>query len=270
MKEKLFLTLIRIWQFLLPRQAARFASNLFFTPRKTVYHERDLAFLASGKPLQLESGRAAWGFGQPNNPSIWFVHGWASHAGKFAVIVDACVKRGFHCVAWDAPAHGRSPGDRTSLMAITHALVSDVQAYAGDKVYALVGHSLGGVCVALSCKYGLKPNKLALIAAPASIKGVLDRYMAYMGLSGSAAEGFLEDVAAENKVGYIDVEPEHNASYFPVEGHIIHDNDDPEIPYSDALAWLDFKPKFLLHKTQRLGHQKILYDREVARYISMI
>lgn len=50
-----------------------------------------------------------WGEG----PAVLLVHGWSSHAAYMTGFVDPLVEQGFRVVAFDAPAHGRTPGDRT-------------------------------------------------------------------------------------------------------------------------------------------------------------
>ncbi|MFW6193451.1 MAG: alpha/beta hydrolase [Gemmatimonadota bacterium] len=62
----------------------------------------------------------AWG---EEGPTVLLVHGWSSHTGHMTGFVDPLLRRGFRVVAFDGPAHGRSPGARTDIFELRPTLV---------------------------------------------------------------------------------------------------------------------------------------------------
>src|SRR4030095_16235887 len=55
-------------------------------------------------------------------PYVLFAHGWSSHATRFVPWVRRVRALGYAAVAFDQPAHGRSPGHQATLPAFTHVL----------------------------------------------------------------------------------------------------------------------------------------------------
>ena len=87
-------------------------------PRATQARRRDAPWLAHGT-----TSRCRWRDptgsrcmnGEPGPRTVVILHGWGSHAARFAPLAQSLVAQGWRVLAIDAPGHGSSPGRRSSL-----------------------------------------------------------------------------------------------------------------------------------------------------------
>lgn len=93
------------------------------------------------------------------------VHGLCEHQGRYDYLVEKFNDAGLGCYRFDHRGHGRSEGERsyysswTELTDDTNVVVDIAIAENPGKKVFLLGHSMGGFCVAL---YGLRyPGKLS-------------------------------------------------------------------------------------------------------------
>src|SRR5574338_402025 len=98
-----------------PRLAEHQAAMFFMTPRR----RRTAGSLthAAARELVVDAGGfrlTTWSWG--DGPSALLVHGWSGSAADMVAIADALAGSGFRVTVVDMPAHGRSPGQRTSLV----------------------------------------------------------------------------------------------------------------------------------------------------------
>src|SRR6478609_3042547 len=101
-----------------PRLGGRVALGAFFaTGRRMPVRADDIE-----THLRAQRGRVVvrghdlatyrWGGG---DRTVLLLHGWRGRASQFAPLVRELVAEGFHVVAFDAPAHGDSPGRNTDI-----------------------------------------------------------------------------------------------------------------------------------------------------------
>jgi len=83
------------------------------------------------------------------------VHGYGEHSGRYRLLAEALVPRGFAVQALDLRGHGRSPGRRGHIARFGD-YVDDALAFAAavrgeypDRRVFLLGHSMGGLIAAL-------------------------------------------------------------------------------------------------------------------------
>jgi pimeloyl-ACP methyl ester carboxylesterase len=126
-----------------PGLAARWAVDLFFTPRGPRGGKRSSAFLDAGRRFDVAvDGRrvAGWSWGA-SGKVVYLVHGWAGVGAQLSSFGRALLANGFRVVAFDAPGHGISEGRRSSIVHFARALHAAV-AKEGP-AYAVIAHSLG-------------------------------------------------------------------------------------------------------------------------------
>nr|WP_295869617.1 alpha/beta fold hydrolase [uncultured Chitinophaga sp.] len=95
------------------------------------------------RPLAITTYR--WG---SSDKKILLLHGWGGSPFHFKQLIHTLVQQGYEVISYDAPAHGGSDGKRTNLVQWGHVL-EQVIAQVGP-LYAIIGHSLGGLNAALT------------------------------------------------------------------------------------------------------------------------
>lgn len=253
-----------------------FAERLFTSPRRYARPDRERAVLATGRPFEvdvvLRSPRwqggharvAAWRWGL--GPTVLLVHGWEGRGSQLGAFVEPLVAAGLSVVAFDAPAHGDSSGQRLYLTDLADA-VADVAASVGP-LHAIVAHSFGAAAVLLAGqRHGLDVARNALISPNVLIDDAVARFAQTLALDADERRRFEQALVASSGV---DLETLHLDQL--IEGRdagmlVVHDREDREVPlrHGDQLAasW----PNAQLVLTEGLGHRKILRDPAVIERV---
>jgi pimeloyl-ACP methyl ester carboxylesterase len=248
---------------LAPGVATRWAAHSFLTPRRFPRPAREAAWLAAGRRFEIEfEGRrlAAWEWG--SGPAVALVHGWEGRAGQLGAFAVALAGAGFRAVAFDAPGHGDSPGASSSLPAFAAALAA-VERTTGP-LAAVVAHSAGAAATTFALHRGLGAERAVFLAPPSDFGAYARAFGALLGLT-SEVEGRVRRLL-EARVGvpWPELEPLAIAPGLEVPLRIVHDRDDPEIPWSGGRALAAAWPGAELVTTRGLGHRRILRDPAVV------
>lgn len=204
-----------------------------------------------------------WGHG---GPVVLALHGWEGRAANFQALATRLVPLGFQVVALDAPGHGRSPGREADPVVFADAL-QEVAAELGP-VHAVVGHSMGGASVLYALTRGLRGARRVAIAAPAGLAGVLARMSRHLGLGEPARRRFFDAMARRTGVAPDQLDIERLAPALPPgELLVVHDREDPVIPFADAERIAGATRARLL-ATRGLGHRALLRDEAVLSEIA--
>jgi len=245
-----------------PALAGRWAYHLWFTTRVRPESAAARAALASsqhstvtvaGVPLAVY----AWGDG----PCVLLVHGWSGRGTQFGALGRALASAGYRAVAFDAPAHGRTPGRRTDICAIADAIRGMAASLGG--IDALVAHSFGCTCAALALRAGLQCRRVVCVSPPATVEWMVASFCDVLEL-GAAARAWLVG-RLETRFGP-DVDArlstDMNARFLSQPALVLHDDDDQDVPWQQgamvARAW----PRARFERTRGLGHRRILNDSE--------
>jgi pimeloyl-ACP methyl ester carboxylesterase len=269
----------------LPRLAGYFAFRTFCTPslsrQRSADHDELVARarfhlrIAQPVPVPTRCGRLVVHVLAPESgtarASVLVVHGWTSEASFMMAIAEYLRRRGYRIVVPDLPAHGLSPGVRTSLIECAHA-VREVAEALGPISFA-IGHSIGALA-ALLAGGGGRPmpraypfRAFALIASPNRFQDVTRRFGDEHRLSLAAQRDFerrLEQIAERPIADFTAVELLREAGRPAL---LIHSRDDADVSFSDAEAIAAASPGVLLEAHDGLGHRKILYAPPVVRSI---
>ncbi len=253
------------------------AERLFTSPRRFERPERELAVLADGRrftvPVTLRSPRwdgrtvevAAWrwGFG----PTVLLVHGWEGRGAQLGALVAPLVAAGMSVVAFDAPAHGDTPGSRLYLTDHADA-VADVAAAVGP-VHAVVAHSFGAAAVALArTRNGLHLPRHVMIAPNLIVDTAVASFARTVGLDDADRLTLESNLATSSGVSVASLCLERLVGDLPGESLlVIHDHDDREIPFADGARVLEALPEARLVETVGLGHRRILRDATVIEEV---
>jgi pimeloyl-ACP methyl ester carboxylesterase len=271
--------LFRVLQAVSTRLAARVMFTLFLRPNRRRLNAEDAPLVAQARVHRVVSGKDVvqiheWragdqaGAGQraaADERTVLIIHGWGSHAPRFAPMACALAARGWRVLAIDAPAHGTSPGRSSSLPQFIEAL--DAAGAKLGPVQALVGHSLGALAVMLRMGRGVSPpqhlvRKLVLISMPSGAPYLVSAFEVMLGIRQRTAERFRTLFDAR-----FAARPEHFvaadvATRISVPVLLVHDRQDDIIPCAHSEALLPLLRQGQLHTTAGLGHSGLV--REAA------
>jgi pimeloyl-ACP methyl ester carboxylesterase len=248
------------------------AERLFTTPRRHPRPDRERVVLASGVRFDIDvllrsprwAGRstkvAAWRWGI--GPTVLLVHGWEGRGSQLGALVAPLVEAGLSVVAFDAPAHGDSPGNRLYLTDHADAIADVVDAI--GPVHAIVAHSFGAAAVLLAhARHGVDAPRNVMIAPNVLIDDAIQKFARAVALDERDRSSFERQLIAASGVPVDALSVDRLAAPRDAALLVIHDRGDREVSvkHGDRLAqaWPNAQ---LLHTTE-LGHRRILRDDQV-------
>jgi pimeloyl-ACP methyl ester carboxylesterase len=242
--------------------AGRIAFRMFLTPPRRKVEPGDAPIVALAERATLRCGAdkfTVWHWGQ-GDPSVVLLHGWGSHAARFANFVAPLRAAGFSVIAIDAPAHGTSPGRLSDLPRFRDSLAEVLRRHA--PVHAVVGHSLGGgaVLTVLAETADYHPKKICLFGVPSDMDYILGSFAMMLGLRYAARANLRERFAAHfgRPAAAISVAAAAESVRIPV--LIVHDEEDNVAPITQGTALAAAIPHATMWRTQGLGHSGALRD----------
>jgi pimeloyl-ACP methyl ester carboxylesterase len=254
-----------VLQAISPRLAARLAFVLFLTPVRRRLDASDAPWLATARQhvVVAEADRIhvhEWGTGPR---TVVILHGWGSHAARFAPLAQSLVAQGWRVLAIDAPGHGRSPGRRSSLPQFIRALDRVIQEL--GPAQALIGHSLGALAATHWLGQSAAPGRaavrqLVLISAPSGVPFLIDNFVAMLDLNAVTARHLLARFTDRFHQPPGSWSTTALAAHIQVPVLLIHDRDDDVIPFTHSEQLLATLPHARLLATQGLGHSGMLRD----------
>ena len=238
--------------------------RLFFTPGRYRPRPDEAAIIERARHIQVANGLAAYEWGSGKR-TVLLLHGWSGAASQLTAVVDPLVRHGYRVIALDAPAHGASPGSQTMLIDIVRCLDALTQEL--GPFSAAIGHSLGASALIHAVGIGvMKLEKLVLVAGPGNVPDVFERFARAMGFSGEAKDQFLRVLKAK-----VEVPPEsiYDASWrLTPESLVLHDENDMDIPCTEAATVAGFFTHAQVHITKGLGHRRIIRTPRVVAHMA--
>lgn len=246
-----------------PGVASRLAMDLFMTPRRHRTPDREKALLADATPFDVRLGDSttikAWSWGE--GPLVLLVHGWEGRGSQLASFVRPLVGDGYRVVAFDAPGHGASDGNRSSLPHFTYAIRGVAEATA--EPHAIIAHSLGCAAATLALKERLGANRLVFISPPLEPVDYTARFGEILDLDPEIVQGLQRRIEQRFLRKWSDYSLSLTAKEMTAPLLVIHDRDDRETYWSEGNALSEVWPGARMISTSGLGHRRILRDAEV-------
>jgi pimeloyl-ACP methyl ester carboxylesterase len=243
--------------------ASRVAMDLFMTPRRFRTPEREREVLASATPFDVRLGDSttikAWSWGE--GPIVLLVHGWEGRGSQLSPFVRPLVDDGYRVIAFDAPGHGASDGNRSSLPHFAYALRGVADATAAP--HAIIAHSLGCAAATLALREGLTANRLVFLAPPLEPVDYTRRFGQILQLDEEVVEGMQRRIEERFMRKWSDYSLALSAREMTAPLLIIHDRDDQETFWREGNALAEAWPGARLISTTGLGHRKVLRDPEL-------
>jgi omega-6 fatty acid desaturase (delta-12 desaturase) len=188
------------------------------------------------------------------------LHGWGSHAARFANFVEPLRAAGFSVIGIDAPAHGTSPGTLSDLPRFRDSLAEVLRRHA--PVHAVIGHSLGGgaVLTVLAEPAEYHPKKICLFGVPSDMDYILGSFAMMLGLKYVTRAHLRERFAARFGRPAASISIAAAAAHVRIPVLIVHDEQDNVAPIAQGTALAAAIPHAILWRTQGLGHSGALRD----------
>lgn len=248
-----------------PGFASRIAVDLFMTPRRHRRPEREIALLREAVPFTVPLGSGAslqaWRWGT-SGPVVLLVHGWEGRGSQLAPMVHPLLARGFSVVAFDAPGHGDSSGNRSSLPHFAWA-VRSVADFVSD-AFAIVAHSLGCAATTLALRDGLSVQRVVFFAPPLDPSDYVDRFGDILNFSPAVLEKMKRRIEERFVRKWTDYALDGIAPHMTAPLLVIHDRGDEETYWSEGAAVAAAWPSARLLTTEGLGHRRILREPHVV------
>ncbi len=211
---------------------------------------------------------------QPPAKDAWLVHGWGGAAAQMTSFVRPLCAAGYRVRAFDAPAHGRSSGERTNVAEVAEILL-ELGGRTGDRrPGTIIAHSLGASSALIAAARGLVADAFVFLAPGTSLERYPVRFARAVGVSPALGEALRHRLLAE--FGEDVLEPGAAPALdraLGVPALFVHDVDDAEMPHDDSRRLAARWPGARLITTAGLGHRRILEDgpvlEEVQRFLSL-
>jgi pimeloyl-ACP methyl ester carboxylesterase len=263
-RRQLFFTLLKIAEIFAPGVAARryyrmwFKTHRFDVPK----HEQDLMQHAQRVELQAPNRVIAYAWG--NGPKVLLVHGWNGRGAQMSAIITRLIDAGYGVIAFDAPGHGASEGDQSSLFEYADTVTSLAEKY--GPFAATVTHSFGGLVMAYCIHHQrVETGRLVAIASPVSLRTVFDGWTERLKIRPNVVQRIKSRISQRFGVDvWTDIDVKKLAAGQTLPVLVIHDKQDRDLPFACANYYAKAWESSRLVATEGLGHRKILRDAEVV------
>lgn len=253
---------LRATQAVSPSAAAALAEWLFFRVPPAKVSERGRQFLARGTRFDLMvDGRRVVGWTWGDGPTAYLVHGWGGSSGRLYPLAEALLSTGRRLVMFDAPGHGASGTGLSSMPEFARSLKAVVER-AGPPEF-IVAHSMGASASTLAASWGVRASRYVFLAPAANPVEWAWAFGKMLRLT----PGVMERLRArsEHRLRFnwddIDIRVHSRGMTSPL--LVIHDREDPTVPFSNGADISRSWPGARLVETKGLGHSDILRDQAV-------
>ncbi len=266
--------IFQITEIIFPKLAARWAFRIFCTVRKSKKSsssnftlppitEQKISFLSHYRMEKIQCSYMKYSFGK--GKKILLIHGWESRAIQMNQFIEPLVNAGFEVWAIDLPAHGNSTGRLTNLPEMVEAILHLAKNI--RNFHTIITHSLGSVIAVNAIKAGVKTENLVTIGSPASMEFILSDFKDKIKASDKFMVHFQEFAEQLIQRKFEDFSPDRILPELLIGGLIVHDRDDKEVDYRQAIELHEKWPENKLIITRGLGHRRILRNRKMISQI---
>lgn len=248
-----------------PGPTSKLAWHIFAKPARRIRPDR-YSVWDEGEPFTVQAAGhelPAWSWGE--GPTVLLLHGWSSTATGMSGFVRPLVAAGFRVAAYDAFAHGSSPGVTTSGPEMARHL-NEI----ADRLEArhVVAHSMGTVVLGFAVRGGLDVQRSVLLNAPADMPYFLSQFTRGLGFTEGVKRRMIRRFEEEHSVRWEDCIVEWVANGHEHPTLIVHDDDDVDVPWSHALRVREAWPNHRAITTRGLGHRGSLHSPEVVTAVA--
>ncbi len=248
-----------------PKKAAEVAFTIFCTPFNGKPEREVPPLFKQAEQLELVVENTIvrgwrWQPKNGNRKSIAIAHGFDSYSYKFETYITSLTKLGFTVIVFDAPGHGTSDGKTLHSLLYKKMLVAINNKF--GSLYAIIGHSIGGLAASLAAEEMPDLQKLVIIAPSIEVTRPIRNFIQLFDISPEVQAEFDALIFTISKlpITYFDVS--RVMQNITTATFWLHDETDKICPIEDVLP---IKEKILPHIdfliTNGLGHSKIYKEQ---------
>lgn len=251
----------------LPGVAVKTAYRLWFQTRRFAEPARELRWLKDSRQdlVDHQYGPLAvniWGEG----PTVLLVHGWNGRGSQMGSFARPLVDCGYRVVAYDLPAHGRSPGNNTNIFKAIETLEAIAETY--GPIHGVIAHSFGVMVTTLALREGVEINRFAAISPPTSLDWLIERFERILQIPAPTHRALVRHIEADFGSNIWDtVALDKAARHLDIPALIVHDDQDYDVTWEQGKILADNWPGAVFMKTTGLGHRRVLRDRDTIKAI---
>jgi len=239
------------------KKAAAKAMSVFQTPRGKKLTPMQKSYLESFEKNKLkQSGENIpyynW---KANGNRILLLHGWESSSYRWRPYLKDFNDLNLNVFTVDAPAHGRSTGNKFSPIEYAEVIKTIVEK---EKINTILGHSVGAYATIIYASENKTPShlkKLILLAPTGKLRDFMKQFFDFLNINTKVRLAFEENFKKtfNQPLDYFD--SDNLIKKVTVGGFLIHDKEDKTLPFKDSIDisknWKD--SSFI--ETQGYGHR---------------
>lgn len=244
------------------KEAGKRAFKTFTTPRKGRILPVHQEYLQQnlGKRVRVNNTGLQTYEWRGTGDTVLLMHGWESNAYRWRYLIEKLQKRDFNIIAFDAPGHGHSEGNRLNVVTYSDSARQLIDLYRPKHI---VGHSMGGLAT-LHHQYQ-NPNtsieKIVTLGAPAELSELMLHYQNLVRFNKRVLEALNRHVFEHFNVQIHEISTPKFAKSIAKKGLIIHDERDTITPFNASERLHQNWKNSSLLKTTGLGHS--LHQEEI-------
>ena len=238
----------------------------FLTPRKKSPSTKEQKLIERAEIFSIPTRKTeltaySWGEGA----TVLLVHGWAGRGTIFGwSFIEPLVESGYRVLSFDAPAHGRSPGQQTNGFELSEAIAT--VAKHESPIDSVIAHSMGVTNTVLALSKEVFARKIVCLASMCWLSSSVKRFAKILRLSQHQENELFRSM--ENKFGkdvWEAFSADKKVSDLNIKALLFHDRNDKDFLLQESEAISHFWQGSRLIITEGLGHKRILRDKQVIQ-----
>lgn len=257
-RSQMFVSTMKMLDAVAPQTATDLMLAKFLTPRRKRSSDYTTELPAGAQRIEVLHNLlnlTGWMWGE-RGPAVLVVHGWESHTGRMAPLIEALVNRDYRVFAMDAPGHGLSPAAKTNLLDVSYALQAMMAQY--GPFHSVISHSFGAAATTLMLARVPQwmPQKLVLLSPMRDLAQHVDIFASIADLSPSGKQRLQNEVAEHVGLPLAQCSTVEAVQSIQASGLVIHDRHDTMIPYAASVDIAQQWAGAHLLSTAQLGHRR--------------
>jgi hypothetical protein len=248
--------------------SSKFATYLFFRPRKGHYNGYDLEIISKSTQYDRTINNKTvkvytWG---SSTKKALFVHGWEGKGTSGKHFIEPLLNQNYQVIAFDAPAHGKSSGKDTDLLEITNTIKMVIDDFGPFDL--TISHSFGSLATLLVWQEIKFCENFIMIGSMSNPYTAIKGFQYLFNLKQKVIDGLLKNLEKRVDKPMQDFLLHTNPDNSITKMLLIHDKKDMVSPFSESISLSKIYPNSKLIDVEETGHHKILSSKITIELVS--